>query len=368
MGNAQLEHAVRVDAAGERAVAGCDTHRHRFAGDGGSVQTADALDHHAVKRDTVARTDEYDVIDLRIGSGDDLRTAVGQDTVDRFRSEVDRLHNLAARTFDRAVLKIFANAVEQHYADRLIGRADRPCADGCQRHEEVFVKYAALADVAHSSQQDAPAEQEVRRKHGDHLRHAGQHQLTKQEQSRADEQFGQCVTAVFLLVLFGCHDLGCAFDRGADFADAGQQCVRIITGHAQLTGLKYQCAVMYAVQAADLVLHFCCTVCTAEVLQCVNTLLTVFVGAMRCGMMLFVVVVLVAAVASLVVVMMVLVAAVASLVVVMMVLVATVASFVVVMMVLVAAVASFVVVMMVLVAAVASFVVVMMVLVVAATR
>lgn len=95
---------------------------------------------------------------------------------------------------------------------------------------------------------------------------------------------------------------------------------------------------MYAIQTADLVLHFGSAVCAAEVLQRVNTLFAVFVGGVLCRMMLmmFVMMMLVAAVASLVVMMM-LVAAAASLVVVMM-LVAAVASFVVVMMMLVTAV------------------------------
>ena len=173
MGDAQLEHAICVHAAGQGVVAGCDTHRHGLARDRGGIQTADALDHHAVKRHAVARADQYNVIYLRVGSGDGLGVAVRQNTVDRFRPQIDCLHDLAARTLDRAVLKIFANAVEQHNADRFVRCADRPCADGRQRHQKVFVEYTALADIAYGGQQHAPAEQQISCQHGDNLRHAG---------------------------------------------------------------------------------------------------------------------------------------------------------------------------------------------------
>ena len=132
MGDAQLEHTVRIDAAGQRAVAGRDAHRHRFAGDGGGVQTADAFFDYAVKRDTVAWTDENEVIDLRVGSGTGLRTAVGLDAINGFRPQIDRLHDLAARALHRTIFKIFADAVEQHNTDCFVGCADCPCADGCQ--------------------------------------------------------------------------------------------------------------------------------------------------------------------------------------------------------------------------------------------
>ena len=90
------------------------------------------------------------------------------------------------------------------------------------------------------------------------------------------------MAAAFLCVLLGCDDLGRTFDGSADLADARQQRVRVVAGHAQLARLKHQRAVMHAVQTANLVLHFGRAVRTAEVLQRINALPTAFVGLMGC--------------------------------------------------------------------------------------
>ena len=85
----------------------------------------------------------------------------------------------------------------------------------------------------------------------------------------------------------GCNDLGFALNAGADFADFRQERIRIFAGYAQLLGLKYENAVLHALEFADALLHFCRAVCTADILQRVNAL-----DAVRaCSM--FVVVVLV---------------------------------------------------------------------------
>ena len=52
---------------------------------------------------------------------------------------------------------------DRHNADSLVERADRPCTDGCNGHQEVFVKYLTAADVLDSRQQDMAAEQQVSR-------------------------------------------------------------------------------------------------------------------------------------------------------------------------------------------------------------
>ena len=85
------------------------------------------------------------------------------DQIYRLGTQVDRVHDLLARTVNRTILKVFADAVEQHNADRLVERADRPCTDGCNGHQEVFVKYLTAADVLDSRQQDMAAEQQVSR-------------------------------------------------------------------------------------------------------------------------------------------------------------------------------------------------------------
>ena len=111
----------------------------------------------------------------------------------------------------------------------------------------------------------------------------------------------------------GCNDLGFTLNAGADFADFRQERIRIFAGYAQLLGLKYENAVLHALEFADALLHFCRAVCTADILQRVNAL-----DAVRACRM-FVVVVLVLLV--LIVVVMVSAAAIAVIVMMMVVLV-----------------------------------------------
>ena len=105
----------------------------------------------------------------------------------------------------------------------------------------------------------------------------------------AAEVFERVNALIVLAVVLGlgCNDLGFALNAGADFADFRQERIRIFAGYAQLLGLKYENAVLHALEFADALLHFCRAVCTADILQRVNAL-----DAVRaCSM--FVVVVLV---------------------------------------------------------------------------
>ena len=195
MGDAQLDRTVRIDTAGDRAVASRDAHRHRLAGHGRGVQAALALHDLSVQRYAVARADQHDIAHRSVLRRDWADTAVRLDEVDRFRTQVDRGHDLPPRALDRTVLKVFAHAVKQHNADRLVERADRPRADRGKRHEEIFVKHAAPADIADRGQQHAPAEQQVRCEHDEYFWHAAERQLTGEEQPRADQDTGKRMAA-----------------------------------------------------------------------------------------------------------------------------------------------------------------------------
>ena len=121
------------------------------------------------------------------------------------------------------------------------------------------------------------------------------------------------LTVLAVVLGLGCNDLGFTLNVGADFADFRQERIRIFAGYAQLLGLKYENAVLHALEFADALLHFCRAVCTADILQRVNAL-----DAVRACRM-FVVVVLVLLV--LIVVVMVSAAAIAVIVMMMVVLV-----------------------------------------------
>ena len=80
------------------------------------------------------------------------------------------------------------------------------------------------------------------------------------------------LTVLAVVLGFGRNDLGLALDGRADLSDFRQERIRIFTGYAQLLGLKHENAVLYALEFADALLHFCCAVCTADILQRVNAL------------------------------------------------------------------------------------------------
>ena len=122
------------------------------------------------------------------------------------------------------------------------------------------------------------------------------------------------LTVLAVVLGFGRNDLGFALDGRADLADFRQERIRVFAGYAQLLGLKHENAVLYALEFADALLHFCRAVCTADILQRVNAL-----DAVRACRMFVVMVVLVLLV--LIVVVMVSAAAVAVIVMMMMVLV-----------------------------------------------
>ena len=132
------------------------------------------------------------------------------------------------------------------------------------------------------------------------------------------------LTVLAVVLGLGCNDLGFTLNVGADFADFRQERIGIFAGYAQLLGLKYENAVLHALEFADALLHFCRAVCTADILQRVNAL-----DAVRACRM-FVVVVLVLLV--LIVVMMMSAAAVAVIVMMMVVVLVLLVLIVVVMM------------------------------------
>ena len=83
----------------------------------------------------------------------------------------------------------------------------------------------------------------------------------------------------------------------------------MFAGYAQLLGLKYENAVLHALEFADALLHFCRAVCTADILQRVNALDAVracrmFVMMVVLMLLVLIVMVMVSAAAVAVVVMM----------------------------------------------------------------
>ena len=116
------------------------------------------------------------------------------------------------------------------------------------------------------------------------------------------------LTVLAVVLGLGCDDLGFTLNAGADFADFRQERIRIFAGYAQLLGLKYENAVLHALEFADALLHFCRAVCAADILQRVHALDAVRAGGVLVMVMLvllvLIVVVMVSAAAAAVIVMM----------------------------------------------------------------
>ena len=113
------------------------------------------------------------------------------------------------------------------------------------------------------------------------------------------------LTVLAVVLGFGRNDLGFALDGRADLADFRQERIRVFAGYAQLLGLKYENAVLHALEFADALLHFCRAVCTADILQRVNALDAVRACRMFVLLVLIMVVMVSAAAAAVIVMMMV---------------------------------------------------------------
>ena len=273
MRDSDLHGAVGVDAAGSHPVADGHADRDRLACDSRGIQTGLALAHLAVERHAVARTDEHDVALRCVLCRDDRNASVRPDKVYGLRTQVDGIHDLSARAVYGAVLEVFADAVEQHNADRLVERADRPCADSRDSHEEVLVKHLTASDVFDRGQQNMTAEQQIRRNEQNELDGHVRDGETCGKQACADKHFRERMTLFFvLLLLLGCDDLDLALDIRADLADLRQQRIRVFALDAQLPGFIDEYTVVDTVELADLVLHFRRTVCAAEIFERVDTL------------------------------------------------------------------------------------------------
>ena len=107
---------------------------------------------------------------------------------------------------DGVALEQLADLVEQHDRDALDivaalrpdGQAER--TERCQRHQEVFIKRAAVEDALAGLFQDVIADDEIRRQIGDQLRDAGDGDEFQRNQHHCrDEDADQH------LFLFLCH-------------------------------------------------------------------------------------------------------------------------------------------------------------------
>ena len=169
--DAHLEHASLVDASADDLIARMCLARHGFAGQRRGVEQAVALRDDAVERDALARANNDRRADLDF-VGEYLLLSAAAQNARRIGADIHERGDGAARTLHRIALEPLADLVEQHNGDALGVVAERECADGCNRHEEIFIKDAPVTDVHRGAPEDVPADQRVGGEEENHAGHA----------------------------------------------------------------------------------------------------------------------------------------------------------------------------------------------------
>ena len=245
-----------VDTAGDNLAARRNLHGHRLAGDGGGINAALALGHHAIQGNAVAGANQQDVAHLGIPGRDGFHLVAGH-PVHCLGTQVNGGHNLAAALGYRPVFKVLADAEEQHDTHRLRVAANGKSTQGSNGHQEVFIKHLTLADVLGGSEQHLAAQNYIGRNQRQQLPHqgaAGQMQdFANGKQHRTDHQSGQLflfiLFLVSLLLLLG--DDGDTILHGIDGGlYRGNQGIRILGSQAHLLGGEGDGAVLHPGQGA----------------------------------------------------------------------------------------------------------------------
>ena len=145
--------------------------RHGFAGQCRGVEQAVALRDDAVERDALARANNDRRADLDF-VGEYLLLSAAAQNARRIGADIQERGDGAARALDRIGLEPLADLVEQHNGDTLGVVAERECPDGCNRHEEIFIKDAPVTDVHRGAPEDVPADQRIGCEEENHAGHA----------------------------------------------------------------------------------------------------------------------------------------------------------------------------------------------------
>ena len=203
---ADLEHAGHVDAAADDLVARLHVARQTLAGQRTGVEAGAALDDHAVQRHLFAWLHHNDAADRDLVRIDLLQLAVRLD-VRVIRADVHERRDISAALADGVALEQLADLIEQHDGDALdIVAALRPDgkeerAERRQCHQEVLVKRPSVENALARLSQDIIANDQIRSKVGDQLRHAGDRdEFQRDQHDRRDQD------AHKHLFLFLCHD------------------------------------------------------------------------------------------------------------------------------------------------------------------
>ena len=180
---ADLQQAREADAAGDHPVARGDIHRQALAGERGGVHAAAALEHRAVERDLLPRSDQQGLPHRHLLGVELPLLPVAQHAREVGADIHERGDGLAAAP-DGDGLKELTDLVKQHDRRGLGVLPRREGAERRDRHQELLVKDLAVCDIAHSAPEHVPADHQV----GHREREAPPDSLKRQQRRHQGEQ------------------------------------------------------------------------------------------------------------------------------------------------------------------------------------
>ena len=174
--------------------------RQAFAGQGGGIHSGRALQDHAIQRDLFAGADD-DGLPYFHFIGVHLFFLSIPHHIGVIGAEIHKLGDVAAGLSHGNALEPFTDLIEQHNGDGFPVIAQYKGADGGNRHEEFLVHQVTVQDLADSTPQDIPADNEIRHTVGQKLPDA----LQRENEPHQCQQYRRGDNAGQMLFLFSCH-------------------------------------------------------------------------------------------------------------------------------------------------------------------
>ena len=159
-GGADAQVAGHVDAAAEHVAVHPHFPGQALAGEGGGVQSGNALHHHAVQGHLFAGVHHDDAADLHLVRVHPLQLAVDL-KVGIVGPDVHQLGDVAAALAHGVALEQLAHLIKQHDGHAFAVFPQHDGAHGGHGHEEVLVEHLAVFDAQEGLAQDVVAHQQV---------------------------------------------------------------------------------------------------------------------------------------------------------------------------------------------------------------
>jgi len=174
---------------------------HGFSGQGRSVQGGKAFENRTVQRDALSRFHNNGFSDLNLIRVNLNQLSVPFD-VGIVRANVHQACDRFSGLGHRIGLEPFTHLIKQHNGNALGMFAQNECADGGNRHQEIFVKHLSMQDVRDCLPDNIPTDNHIADEKDRHLR-----QFREVEQAACKKQHRRHDNACEQVPLFSCHSV-----------------------------------------------------------------------------------------------------------------------------------------------------------------